>query len=152
MDLFHQSNVMQKLSSKLFNILSNVGHNFSSKEQSSFNFMAAVTICKDFGAQNNNLSLFPLFPHQFAMKWWDQMPWSSFFKCCILSQLFHSPLSLSSRDFNSSLRSSLWAMSSAYLRLFIFLLEILIPACASSSLAFHMMYSAFKVNKQGDNI
>ena len=20
--------------------------------------------------------LFPLFPHQFAMKWWDQMPWS----------------------------------------------------------------------------
>ena len=29
---------------------------------------------------------------------------------------------------------------------------ILIPACASSSLAFHMMYSAYKLNKQGDNI
>ena len=27
-----------------------VGHNFSSKEQASFNFMAAVTICSDFGA------------------------------------------------------------------------------------------------------
>ena len=26
------------------------------------------------------------------------------------------------------------------------------PACASSSLAFHMMYSAYKWNKQGDNI
>ena len=26
------------------------------------------------------------------------------------------------------------------------------PACASSSLAFHMMYSAYKLNKQGDNI
>ena len=25
-------------------------------------------------------SLFPLFPHLFAMMWWDQMPWSSFFK------------------------------------------------------------------------
>jgi len=25
-------------------------------------------------------------------------------------------------------------------------------ACASSSLAFHMMYSAYKLNKQGDNI
>ena len=24
------------------------------------------------------LSLFPLFPHLFAMKWWDWMPWSSF--------------------------------------------------------------------------
>ena len=33
-----------------------------------------------------------------------------------------------------------------------FLLAILIPACASFSLAFHMMYSAYKLNKQGDNI
>ena len=33
-----------------------------------------------------------------------------------------------------------------------FLPEILIPACASSSPAFHMMYSAYKLNKQGDNI
>ena len=41
---------------------------------------------------------------------------------------------------------------SAYLRLLIFLPEILIPACASSSLAFHIMYSAYKLNKQGDNI
>ena len=30
-----------------------------------------------------------------------------------------------------------------YLRLLIFLLAILIPACASSSLAFHIMYSAY---------
>jgi len=28
-----------------------VGHSFSSKEQASFNFMASVTICNDFGAQ-----------------------------------------------------------------------------------------------------
>ena len=28
-----------------------VGHSFSSKEQVSFNFMAAITICSDFGAQ-----------------------------------------------------------------------------------------------------
>ena len=33
------------------------------------------------------------------MKWWDQMPWSSFSECWALSQLFHSPLSLSSRGF-----------------------------------------------------
>ena len=43
-------------------------------------------------------------------------------------------------------------MSSAFLRLLIFLLAILIPACTSSSLAFHMIYSAFKLNKQGDHI
>ena len=34
----------------------------------------------------------------------------------------------------------------------IFLPAILIPACASSSPAFLMMYSAYKLNKQGDNI
>ena len=43
-------------------------------------------------------------------------------------------------------------MSSAYLRLLIFLLAILIPASASSSPAFLVMYSAYKLNKQGDNI
>ena len=37
-------------------------------------------------------------------------------------------------------------------RLLIFLLAILIPACASSSPAFLMMYSAYKLNKQGDNV
>ena len=43
-------------------------------------------------------------------------------------------------------------VSSAYLRLLVFLPAILIPACASFSPAFLMMYSAFKLNKQGDNI
>ena len=38
-----------------------------------------------------------VFPHLFAMKWWDQMQWSKFSECWALSQLFHSPLSLSSR-------------------------------------------------------
>ena len=42
--------------------------------------------------------------------------------------------------------------SKIYLRLLIFLLAILIPACASCSPAFLMMYSAYKLNKQGDNI
>ena len=38
------------------------------------------------------------------------------------------------------------------MRLLIFLPAILIAACASSSLAFFMLYSAYKLNKQGDNI
>ena len=33
-----------------------VGYNFSSKEQASFNFLAAVTICSDFGASQNKVS------------------------------------------------------------------------------------------------
>ena len=60
------------------------------------------------------------------------------------------------RLFSSSLLSAIRAMSSAYLRLLIILLEILIPACASfrniHSCIFHMMCSGYKLNKQGDNI
>ena len=77
------------------------------------------------------------------------------FGCWVLSQRFHCPLPVSSlwfQLFSSSLLSTIRMVSSAYLRLLIFLLEILIPACASSSLAFLMMYSAYKLNKQGDNI
>ena len=44
------------------------------------------------------------------------------------------------------------AFSATYLRLFIFLPAILIPACVSPTRAFLMMYSAYKLNKQGDNI
>ena len=62
--------------------------------------MAAVTICSDLGApKNKSLTLFPLFPHLFPMKWWDQMPWSSFSECWTLRQLFRSPLSLTSSGF-----------------------------------------------------
>ena len=46
------------------------------------------------------------------------------------------------RLFSSSLLYAIRVVLSAYLRLLIFLLVILIPACATSSLAFHMMYSA----------
>ena len=34
-------------------------------------------------------------PHLSDMKWWDPMPWYSFFECWVLIQVFHSPLSLS---------------------------------------------------------
>jgi len=56
------------------------------------------------------------------------------------------------RLFSSSSLSAIRVVSSAYLRLLIFLLAVLIPACASSGLAFSMMYSAYKLNKQGDNM
>ena len=56
------------------------------------------------------------------------------------------------RLFSSSSLFAIRAVSSAYLRLLIFRLAILFPACASSSPAFFMMYSAYKLNKQDDKI
>ena len=41
-------------------------------EQLSFNFMTAVTIRSDFGAQENKIC--PLSSRLFDMKCWDQMP------------------------------------------------------------------------------
>ena len=115
--------------------------------------MAAVIICSDFGTQENKVShCFHCFP--------IYLPWSNGAGCYDLTFLnveFSSQLfSLSSftsikRHFSSSL-SAIRVVSSAYLRLLIFLRAILIPACASFSPAFHMMYSAYKLNKQSDNI
>ena len=70
---------------------------------------------------------------------------------------FKPTFSLSSFTFikrllSSSSLSAIRVVSSAYLRLLIFLLAIFIPACASSSPASHMTYSAYKLNKQGDDI
>ena len=56
------------------------------------------------------------------------------------------------RLFSSSSLSAIRVVSSVYLRLLIFLPGILVPPWASSSLAFHMMYSAYKLNKWGDSI
>ena len=70
----------------------------------------------------------------------------------VLSQLFDSPLSPSLRGSSSSSLSAIRVVSSAYLKLLIFLPAILIPACASSSPIFLLMYSVYKLNKQGDNI
>ena len=84
------------------------------------------------------------------MKWWDQI-----FVFWMLS--FKPAFSLSSftfikRLFSYFLLSVIRVVSSAYLRLLMFLPAILISACASSSPAFHMMYSAYKLNKQDDII
>ena len=70
------------------------------------------------------------------------------FQANFFTLLFHFHKKL----FSSSLFSAIRLVSFAYLRLLIFLLAILILACASSSLAFPMMYSAYMLNKQGGNI
>ena len=74
------------------------------------------------------------------------------FQFWVLSQLFHSPFTFLKKLFNSPSLSAIKVVSYAYLRLLIFIPAILIPACESSSPAFYMMYSAYKLNKQSDNI
>ena len=114
--------------------------------------MAAITIFSDFGAPKNKVwQCFHCLP--------IYLPWSDGTRCHDLSFLnveLKPTFSVScftfiKRLFSSSL-SAIKMVSSAYLRLLIFLPEILIPACTSSSPAFLMMYSAYKLNKQGDNI
>ena len=63
-----------------------------------------------------------------------------------------SSFTLNKRLLSSSSFSAVRVVSPTYMRLLIFLLAILIPACDSSSLPFHMMYTAYKLNEQGDNI
>ena len=45
-----------KVMSLLLNMLSILVHNFPSKEQVSFNFMAAITVCSDFEALQNKVA------------------------------------------------------------------------------------------------
>ena len=119
---------------------------FSSKEQASFNFMAAVTIDSDFGAQENKICHCHCFPIYF--------PWSDGTGCHDLSfwmLSFKPALSLSSftfikRLFSSCSLSAIKVVSFACLRLVIFPLAVLVPTSDSSSLAFRMMYSEYKFN------
>ena len=69
---------------------------------------------------------------------------------------FKPDFSLSSYTFikrlsSSSSLSAIRDISSAYLRLLIILPTILILICDSSIPAFHMLYSAYKLNRQCDN-
>ena len=113
--------------------------------------MAAVTICSDFGAWKDSHCF-----HCFLSICHEVMgPDAKILVFWMLS--FKSTFSLSSftvikRLFSFYSLSANREVSFAYLRLLIFLLEILISAWDSSSLAFPLMYSAQKLNKQGGNV
>ena len=62
-----------------------------------------------------------------------------------------SSFTLIKRLFSSSSLYTIRVVLSAYLRLLIFLLVVLVPAYDSSSPAFHMMYSAHKLNQQDND-
>ena len=116
-----------RIMSLLFNMLSRLVIPFPPSNKRLFNFMATVTICSDFGAPKNKVS------HSFLI----YLPWSARTNAMILVfwMLSYKPtFSLSSftfikKLFSSSSLSALKVVSSAYLRLLIFLPAILIPSC-----------------------
>ena len=84
------------------------------------------------------------------MKWWTDTMILVFWMLSFMPTFSLSSFTFIKRLFSSPLLSAIRVVSSAYLRLSIFLPTILIPACASSSPAFCMMYSTYKLNKLGD--
>ena len=117
--------------------------------------MAALTICSDFGAPQNKVCYcfhcFPIYlPWSGGTKCHDFSFWTLSFKTALFFSL--SSFTFIKRLFSSSSLSAIRVVSPAYLRWLIFLPAILISACASSSPAFHMIYSVYEFNQQGDNI
>ena len=90
-----------------------------------------------------------IFPHLFAMKWWDWMPRSLYLECRVFSKLFHSPLSPSSRG--SLVPFCFLPLKWYYLHIWgcwYFSQQ----SCESPRLALLMMYSTYELNKQHNNI
>ena len=114
----------------------------------SFNFMIAVTIGSDFGAQENKICHCSHFSPSISCEVMgpDAM-------ILVFRMLSFKPTSavssfiLIKRFFSSSSLPAIRVVSSLYLRFLIFFPEMN-PACASSSPAFHMMCSVYRINKQ----
>ena len=114
--------------------------------------MGAVTICSDFGALKDKVChgfhCFPIY-----------LPWSDRTRChhLVFWMLSFKPTSSLSSHFH---QETLWFFFTFCHKGGVICISkvidispaILIPACDLSSPAFIMMYSAYKLNKQGDNI
>ena len=115
-----------------------------------FNFMVIVTILSDSDPKKRNSVtssiLFPICQEVMGPDAIILVFWMLSFKPAFSLSCF----TFIKRFFSSFSLSATKVVSSVYQRLLICLLVILIPACDSSSPAFHKMYSAYKLKKQGD--
>ena len=96
------------------------------------------------------------------MKWWDWMPWSLFFECWVLSQIFYFPLSLSSRGslvFTFCHKGGVicisevidWYFSWQSWFQFVFIQPSILHDVYKLYICI-IYICAYKLNKQGDNI
>ena len=111
--------------------------------------MATVTIHNDFGAQEEEIG------HYFHLSPSVCHAGMGLYAMILVFLIFSFKLALSpssftliKRLFSSSSLSAITVASSTYLRLLMFLPPILIPACNSSSPAFLVMWSAYRLNKR----
>ena len=121
-----------KVMSRLLNTLSRVVVTFLARSK-----LAAVTICSDFGAQENKIChCFHFSP--FYLSWNDgtRCHGLRFWMLSFKPAFSFSSFTFSKWLFSTCSISTIWVLSSAFLRLLIFLPEILIPTCVSSSLDF----------------
>ena len=110
--------------------------------------MATVTICHDVGAQEKEIChYFHIFGFCFPCSngaiYHDLRLFFSIHVKLALSLFF----TLIKRLFRFSSLSAIRVVSSTYLRLLMFLPPILIPACNSSSSAFLMICSAYRLDR-----
>ena len=68
--------LVEKVMSLLFNTLSRLVITFLPRSKRLFNFMAAITICSDFGPPKIKSDTVSTVSPSISLKWWDQMPWS----------------------------------------------------------------------------
>ena len=114
--------------------------------------MAAVSICSDLEPEKRKCvapsTFSPSICH--AVMGPDAMV-LVFLILSLQPALSRSSFTLIKRLSSSSALSAIRVVSSAYLRLLMFLPPILILACNSPSLAFLMICSVFRLNRQGDS-
>ena len=113
--------------------------------------MAAVSICSDLEPEKRKC----VTPSTFSPSICHAVMGPDAMVLVFLILSLQPALSLSSftlikRLFSSSL-SAIRVVSSAHLRLLMFLPPILVPACNSPSPAFLMMCSVYRLNRQGDS-
>ena len=133
-----------RVMSLLFN--TQICHKFPAKKQLSSDFAAAVTIHSDFRAQEEEIChYFHISP--FYLVWSN----GARFHDLSFKRFFHSPPSPLSRGSLVPPLSAIRVALFVYLRLLMFLPPILIPAYNSSSPAFLMMCSEYRLNKHCDS-
>ena len=108
--------------------------------------MPALTVCSDFGDQENEVfHCFPCFPIDMPRNDGTGCHDLKFFECWVLSQVFHSPLSLSSRSSSVPLHFLPQGWCHVHIWRWYFSGN-LDSNLRFFQLAFYMMYSAYKLN------
>ena len=104
--------------------------------------MAAVTVCSDFGPQESKIRhCFHFFPIYLPQSGRTRCHHVSFLNLEFQCNFSFTSFTLIKRLFSSSLLSAIRVVSSAYLRLLVFLPVVLIPACDSFSPSFNKVSS-----------